>query len=134
MHKSSAEAIVSYAYFHNIKVLSVSCSAYTSRACGLEVTGQICKDTTNYFGLVQKIQESIVNSLTHRFLSKFPIIFLYIFFVFLMFCSLHVQRWQDYGSNRHCSLHLNLVVIWWCGKCSPDVMLAWSSVYIIKPL
>lgn len=88
MHKSSAEAIVSYAYFHNIKVLSVSCSAYTSRACGFEVTDQICKDTTNYFGLVQKIQESIVNSLTHRFF-KIPFFSLKLFVVtaFHLVCS-----------------------------------------------
>lgn len=39
----------------------------------------------NYFRLVQKIQESIVNSLIHRVLSKFPIIILYIFFAFLIF-------------------------------------------------
>lgn len=43
MHKTSAEAIVSYAYFHNIKVVSVSCSTSTSRA-GPELTDQICED------------------------------------------------------------------------------------------
>lgn len=123
MHKSSAETIVSYAYFQNIKVVTVSCSTSTSRA-GLEVTDQICKDPKTCFRLVKKIQESIVNSLTHMFSSKFPIIILYIFFSFLVFCFLLAQRWQDYRSNRHCSLHLNLVAIWWCGKCSSDVRLA----------
>lgn len=42
MHKSSAEAIVSYAYFHNIEV-SVSCRSFTSRA-EIEATDQIYKD------------------------------------------------------------------------------------------
>lgn len=123
MHQSSAEAIVSQQKIRNIKVVSVSCSTSTSRA-GLEVTDQICKDPNFFFILVHKIQESIVNSLTHRFLSKFPIIILYIFFAFLIFCSFNVQRWQDYGSNRHCSLHLNSVVIQQYGECSSDVRLA----------
>lgn len=94
MQRSSADAVVPCAYFCNIKVVSVSCSSSTSRA-GLEITVQIFKDPKNYFRLVQKIQESIVYSLTYRFLSKFPIIIPCLFNLLFPSCSKMARLWKQ---------------------------------------